>query len=333
MGYQQHYITSNETSEKMAMLEDRCRLLNEVVALRQERDALLFSRTSSGRYNMGYPSPLPPPPPQTIFRTHTPIQKPMIIPSYPHEYGHYEFYIGERVDSMPSAQQQQQQQVSPPPYDAMQQEYFSSPTSSWTTQAVNYHKLNGEERKATITPTMISSSSSVESSTKEKENKKPTKSITNGFPQQKRRLPQNFRLTANTVVLGKGKTPKEASGNMRLKDLVTEYLDEYAASGRQGKMAVISRVVTQIQEENHQGNNNDDSRPAFVRFEDGYWWGVTEKECRVKVTATFRDFLSDNYRSSSRSKVEYRRKQREQQKEVSDFETAVMALNSLMKTH
>jgi hypothetical protein len=234
----------------------------------------------------------------------------MVIPSYPHEYGHFEFYF----ESVPQPQSQR---------EAGRHEHCS-----WRKSSEN----------ATVIPPAIISCPSIDT-VKEKENSIPdnTSATTskcssnnknNRLPQQKRRLPQNYRLSPSTVVLGKGKGPKEASGNLRLKELVSEYLDEYATSGRQGKMAVISRVVGQIQNENA---NHNQSGPAFVRYEDGHWWEVTEKECRVKVTATFRDFLSDNYRSSSKSKVEYRRRQREERKELSDFETAVMALNTMMK--
>jgi hypothetical protein len=147
------------------------------------------------------------------------------------------------------------------------------------------------------------------------------------LPQQSRKLPPNFRLSPNTVVLGKGKGPKEASGNMRLQELVRESLDEYIDSGRHGKMLVISKVIGQIQSESNACNGH--ATPVFVRFQNNFWWEVTEKECRVKLSATFRDLLSDKYRSSSKSKVEYRRQQRQHQRDVSDFVDAVRALKTL----
>ncbi|KAL3915471.1 MAG: hypothetical protein SGARI_008175 [Bacillariaceae sp.] len=163
---------------------------------------------------------------------------------------------------------------------------------------------------------------------KEKMNQKmaPSSTCVRKLPLKNRRLPPQFRLSANTVVLGKGKGPKEASGNMRLKELVQEHLEEYVGSGRHGKMVVISNIIAKIQQENSAGNS---FAPAFVRFQENCWWEVTEKECRIKLSATFRDLLSDKYRSSSKSKVEQRRRQRQQQKEISDSEDAVSVLLSL----
>jgi hypothetical protein len=146
------------------------------------------------------------------------------------------------------------------------------------------------------------------------------------FPLKNRILPQNFRLSQNTVVLGKGKGPKEASGNLRLRELVKEHLEEYADSGRQGKMAVISKIIQNIQNENQR---NGRGTPSFVRFHGGHWWEASEKECRTKVTASFRDLLADCYRSSSKSKVEHRRQQRQQKKSVTEFQIAVQALNRM----
>jgi hypothetical protein len=292
----------DETNHSIAILEDRCRLLDEVIALRQEREALLSSRRGNGpvenrsddcdRYT---PSPYSPPAYQVYHVSPCGARPmPMVLPPvsrYSPQYIPQSTYCSKH--HIPLALQPQVVK--------------SMPTSYQPTRPV----LIGSR------PALVENRDSVDNT--------PPITIPK-LPQTNRKLPSNFRLTPHTVVLGKGKGPKEATGNMRLKELVRESLEEYTGSGRHGKMLVITRIIDQVQSENvYQGR----PAPSFVRFQDDGWWEVTEKECRIKLSATFRDLLSDKYRSSSKSKVEYRRQQRQHKREVSDFVDAVRALQTL----
>ena len=154
-----------------------------------------------------------------------------------------------------------------------------------------------------------------------------------------RPLPPNFVLSSTTVVLGKGSAPKESSGNRRLNRLIQEYLHDYATSDRQGKIALVSRIVRAVSSSTASPmlSSSSPSRSVigrtstcnvrnptttttttisgFVRFHEGKWWEATEKDARIKVTSMFRDSLHSQYKSSSKSKVSHRRHLREQQKQ------------------
>jgi hypothetical protein len=127
-----------------------------------------------------------------------------------------------------------------------------------------------------------------------------------GFPTTKRRLPPAFAPSPDTVVLGKGNGPKVNTGNLRLKGLVVENLDDYVRGERREKIAIISNLIRHVR------RANANSCAGFVKYEDGHWWEATERDARVKVTALFRDCLHDKYRSSSTNKVKRRQLLREQ---------------------
>ncbi|KAG7338023.1 hypothetical protein IV203_022478 [Nitzschia inconspicua] len=281
------------------MLEDRCRLLDEVIALRQERDVLLSSRCGSGHAE------------NHCDRYRTPS-----YPSPPPSYHAYQVSPPSGVRLMPIVLMAPAGEYSP--------QYFPQPAYNNTKHLISLPPRpqvvkNVSTASRSMKPVLIGSTDeSRDSST-------PTSSV-RPLPQQNRKLPSDFRLMPNTIVLGKGKGPKEATGNLRLKELVREQLEEYTLSGRHGKMLVISRIIEQIQLENmYQGRVS----PAFVRYQDHSWWEVTEKECRIKLSATFRDLLSDKYRSSSKSKVEHRRQQRQHERDLSEFVDAIRALKTL----
>ena len=154
-----------------------------------------------------------------------------------------------------------------------------------------------------------------------------------------RPLPPNFVLSSTTVVLGKGSAPKESSGNRRLNRLIQEYLHDYATSDRQGKIALVSRIVRAVSSSTASPMLSSSSPSqsiigststgtvrnptttttttisGFVRFHEGKWWEATEKDARIKVTSMFRDSLHSQYKSSSKSKVSHRRHLRQQQKQ------------------
>mmetsp|Transcript_26627 Transcript_26627/g.46936 ORF Transcript_26627/g.46936 Transcript_26627/m.46936 type:complete len:347 (+) Transcript_26627:85-1125(+) len=328
-----------ETSTKIAMLEDRCRLLDELMVLRQERDALLMSRCChsevatgiatgaywtvsphSQYYHSGYSS--------EEYRwenTSQPVVRGHIVHCHstalndavPVPLTHRQLRTSQQKQQMMTAEQKQRFfRVPRPSFDATQDTCTKTPTrdgSMLGNRPVVSPQGEDENSKRT------------ESLHKKKITSHRSKCCAYS---QRKVLPENFRLSPSTVVLGKGRGPKEATGNLKLKELVSEHLEEYASSGRQGKMAVISAIIQKIK---NRCTVNGMNAPAFVRFEGGRWTQVAEKDCRVKVTATFRDVLADKYRSSSKSKVENRRRKRQQRKEMSDFDTAVKALNTMMK--
>ena len=123
------------------------------------------------------------------------------------------------------------------------------------------------------------------------------------LPETKRKLTKDFVPEVDTVVLGKGNIPKTNIGNLKLKEIVRDNLVEYANGERRKKIAVISRII------NHVTSNNYKTT-GFIKFEGECWYEMTERDARVKITALFRDCLSDQYRSSSSSKVKRRQEMR-----------------------
>jgi hypothetical protein len=298
----------HESNRTIVMLEDHCRLLDKVIAMRQNQDALLSSsrpcRYESVEKGVEDSSV------SQFTTSHYP-------PSSYHSY--HASPIGVRPTSM----------VFPPIGYSRPPEYISQSLFSKHPSSIPLPQPQAGEKTLTVVspkmPVLIGSRPALNEERNDYSNSYCCS--VSKLPQRNRKLPPNFRLSPNTVVLGKGKGPKEASGNMRLQELVRDSLDKYIGSGRHGKMLVISKIIEQIQSENT--NHNVQATPAFVRFQNNFWWEVTEKECRVKLSATFRDLLSDKYRSSSKSKVEYRRQQRQHKKEVSEFVDAVRALKTL----
>jgi hypothetical protein len=111
-------------------------------------------------------------------------------------------------------------------------------------------------------------------------------------------LPVNFKPSPHTVIVGRGKEPKENMGNKRLRGMATSLLPEYSdATDKRTKSRVVSSIVSIIQAACPEGG-------AFVKhLKNGRWYEVDDSTVREKVGYVFRDLLSDRYRSSSKSKV------------------------------
>merc|ERR1712187_915627 len=78
-------------------------------------------------------------------------------------------------------------------------------------------------------------------------------------------------------------------------------MGEYADSKTKlEKSAIVSKLVDLVRESSPEG--------AFVRYEAGSWWEVSDAVAREKVGAQLRDLLHTRYRSSSRAKLEKRKK-------------------------
>lgn len=119
-------------------------------------------------------------------------------------------------------------------------------------------------------------------------------------------LPESYKPCPNTVIVGRGREPKENEGNKRLRILAEQYLAEYStASDKRTKTRIVNAIVSSIKQ----------SGGTFVKYvkknrRDGRQWRlVKDTTSREKVGYVFRDLLSDKYRSSSKSKVAARRQQ------------------------
>lgn len=75
---------------------------------------------------------------------------------------------------------------------------------------------------------------------------------------------------------------------------------EYAeAQTKLEKSAIVSKLVDLVRESSPEG--------AFVRYEGGCWWEVSDAVAREKVGAQLRDLLHTKYRSSTKAKLEKRK--------------------------
>jgi hypothetical protein len=124
-------------------------------------------------------------------------------------------------------------------------------------------------------------------------------------------LPLDFVPSQYSVIIGRAKECKEASGNKLLRILATSYLSKYSnAINRCVKSQVVSDIVALVRVACPEG--------AFIKKigkEDGGtgWIEVSESGAREKVGYVFRDLLSDQYRSSSKSKSLNRQKRQRKQ--------------------
>lgn len=79
---------------------------------------------------------------------------------------------------------------------------------------------------------------------------------------------------------------------------------------------------------------------AFVTFENGRWWEVSERTSREKVGSLFRDCLAGKYKSSAQNKIAQRKVKREankkqrkqQQDEGNDLAVAPELVASFLTT-
>ena len=120
---------------------------------------------------------------------------------------------------------------------------------------------------------------------------------------EKTPLPDNFEPSPYSVLIGRGKACTEATGNKRLKVIVSTFLDEYsqAAESRIEKTIIVSKIIDMVRDATPRG--------AFIKQEDGIWWEVSDHVARERVGSMLRDMLHEQYRSSSKSKLAKRKSQ------------------------
>ncbi|KAG7344318.1 hypothetical protein IV203_022326 [Nitzschia inconspicua] len=116
-----------------------------------------------------------------------------------------------------------------------------------------------------------------------------------------RPLAAEYQPSSTTVVIGKGRIPKQAPGNQNLRIIVQSFLDVYATAGnKEVKSRIVSSIYSTI-------FNTCPDGLAFVKYDGTYYWPVTDSQARDKIAGTFRDLLAHKYKSASKSKVAKRR--------------------------
>ena len=110
--------------------------------------------------------------------------------------------------------------------------------------------------------------------------------------------------SSSTVVIGKGKVAREASGNIQLRSLVQNNLQEYTnAKSKMEKSSIVTEIYDAIKEACFQEGGG----PVIVRYDGHYYIAVPESAARIKITSVFRNRLHDRYKSSSKNKAAKRR--------------------------
>lgn len=123
------------------------------------------------------------------------------------------------------------------------------------------------------------------------------------FKEAKKRLSASYSPSMYSVMIGRGKVFTEAIGTRRLKVIASLFLAEYSGAKSQvAKACIITKIIDIIKDACPVG--------AFLRYEEGSWWEVSDAVAREKVGVVLRDLLHDKYRSSTKAKLASRRKNR-----------------------
>jgi hypothetical protein len=113
-------------------------------------------------------------------------------------------------------------------------------------------------------------------------------------------LPADFQPTEFSVICGNKRKFFNSPGNRHFRFVCKMFVNEFGtATTKQEKSMAVSKVMNLIREACPVG--------AFIAFEKGCWWEVSERTAREKVGTYFRDCLADTYKSSSKNKIAQRR--------------------------
>lgn len=116
-------------------------------------------------------------------------------------------------------------------------------------------------------------------------------------------LPSTYVPTDQDVICAKGRDAKMHPGNKFLRACIISQLEEYRTStSRAERSFVVSQIIKQVQQRGG----------LFVRKVKGGWADIGSANSREKVGATFRDFLHEHYRSSTKAKAVIRRHRRQE---------------------
>lgn len=134
---------------------------------------------------------------------------------------------------------------------------------------------------------------------------KPTTTLEVNFNPDGALLPVDFEPGQHSVIIGRTKKCYTSVGNLRLRDICLMHLPAYSkCTKKKDKSQVVSDIMQLIRESCPEGG-------AFIKKDgSGRWHEVRDVIARERVASIFRDFLHDQYRSSSKSKVEKRREKR-----------------------
>ena len=113
-------------------------------------------------------------------------------------------------------------------------------------------------------------------------------------------LPLDFVPSEYTVLCGRNRECFESVGNQRFRVMCQAYLQDYLdAPGKLEKSSIVTKIMRTIRQQSPVG--------AFVSYENGRYYEVSQRTAREKVGAFFRDSLHTVYRSSSKAKLARKR--------------------------
>jgi len=136
------------------------------------------------------------------------------------------------------------------------------------------------------------------------------KSAPKSADKTKTSLPDDFEPSDHSVICGNKRQFFNSKGNRRFRVTCQKYVTEFTnALTKNDKSMVVTKVLDQIRSDCPVG--------AFVSFENGKWWEVSERAAREKIGTFFRDCAGETYRSSAKNKIAQRRTKRKIQKRSS----------------
>ena len=113
-------------------------------------------------------------------------------------------------------------------------------------------------------------------------------------------LPLDFVPSEYTVLCGRNRECFESVGNQRFRVMCDAYMQDYlGATGKLEKSRIVTKIMRTIRQCSPVG--------AFVSYENGRYFEVSQRTAREKVGAFFRDSLHTVYRSSSKAKLARKR--------------------------
>lgn len=144
------------------------------------------------------------------------------------------------------------------------------------------------------------SSSSYSSSSDSTSSLAPKKKKSKAPKKIKTPLPLDFEPTPYTVLCGRARECFESEGNRRFRVLCNLHLEDYLnAPGKLEKSRIVTKIMRIIRQSSPVG--------AFVSFENGRYYEVSQRTAREKVGGFFRDSLHTVYRSSAKAKLARKR--------------------------
>lgn len=122
------------------------------------------------------------------------------------------------------------------------------------------------------------------------------------LPTAETMLPNDFIPGINHVVIGRGKKSYNHVGNVQFRAIVASKLNDYKeANTKIAKSIILANVVEQV----HASGGFIKECPSTS----GRWMTAGSFLAREKTSQTFRDILSDGYKSSKSSKKKRRQEQ------------------------